>query len=42
MKRFISDALWRLCDKLPQRESKAKNKYLSDQYEAQEIPLLRR
>lgn len=42
IKRFISDALWRLCDKLPQRESKAKNKYLSDQYEAQEIPLLRR
>jgi hypothetical protein len=42
MKRFISDALWRLCDKLPQRESKAKNKYLSDQYETQEIPLLRR
>jgi energy-coupling factor transporter ATP-binding protein EcfA2 len=28
IKRFISDALWELCDKLPRRESKEKNKFI--------------
>jgi hypothetical protein len=39
VKRFISDALWRVCDQLPKRDHQTKNRFLD---EPAEIPEIRR